>query len=134
MAGRMFNLFQYSASVNTWQPGLQPATAANLASAVSYVNGWRADGGTSTYAALKAAYSDPDVEAVYLLSDGMPNDETAATILGAVVAWSKSKTIPCHTVALVEGGSESSSQKEDAMQFMASLADGSGGVYRGFGP
>jgi len=134
LTGRMFNLFQYSASVSTWQPGLQPATATNLASAVKYVDAWHAGGGTSTYAALKTAYGDPDVEAVYLLSDGMPNDESAATILAAAISWSKGKTIPLHTVALVEGGSESPSEKEAAMTFMKQLADGTGGIYRGFGP
>jgi len=134
MSGRLFNLFQYSASVNPWQPGLQPATSDKLSAAVKYVQGWVANGGTSTYAALKAAYADPDVEAVYLLSDGMPNDQPADTILQAAVAWSKGKTIPCHTVALVEGGSESSSDKQSAMAFMQALADGTGGVYRGFGP
>jgi len=134
MSGRMFNLFQYSATVNPWQPGLQPATNDKLTAAVKYVQGWSANGGTSTYAALKAAYADPDVEAVYLLSDGMPNDQPADTILQAAIAWSKGKTIPCHTVALVEGGTESNSDKQDAMAFMKSLADGTGGVYRGFGP
>jgi succinyl-CoA synthetase alpha subunit len=98
------------------------------------VDGWTAGGGTSTYAALSAAYADPAVEAVYLLSDGMPNDQSAATILAHAITWSKGKTVPLHTVALVEGGSESSAQKSDAMKFMKDLADGTGGVYRGFGP
>jgi hypothetical protein len=98
------------------------------------VDGWTAGGGTSTYIALDNAYRDPAVEAVYLLSDGMPNDQTAAPILAQAIIWSKGKTVPLHTVALVEGGSETIAQKKDAMKFMKDLADGTGGVYRGFGP
>ena len=118
--------------VAQWEPGLQPAVPDKLSSAVTYVKGWSPGGGTSTKAALQAAYGDADVEAIYLLSDGMPNG-SADDIIAAAKGWSNGGGIPCHTIAMVAGGSESTQQKNDALAFMEQLAMSTGGTYRGLG-
>ena len=41
--------------------------------------------------------------------------------------------IPCNTIALVAGGSESAAQKNAALAFMERLANATGGTYRGLG-
>jgi len=132
LKGRMFNVLRYSSDVAEWKPGLQPATDDNLFSAVQYVQTWTASGGTDTKAALVAAYATDGVEAVYLLSDGMPNG-SADDIITSAKAWAKNGAIPCNTIALVAGGSESAAQKNAALAFMERLANATGGTYRGLG-
>ena len=132
LQGRLFNVLRFSSSVSAWEPGLQPTTPDKLQSAVTYVAGWTASGGTNTKDALQKAYSDPDVEAVYLLSDGMPNG-SPSDIVAAAKTWSKNGVIPCHTIALVAGGTESSQQKAEALSFMEQLAKATKGTYRGLG-
>ena len=56
--------------------------------------------GTSTKAALRAAYATPGVEAVYLLSDGLPTADQgpSASIISLAASLSSGGRVPTNTV------------------------------------
>ena len=132
-AKQSFNVFRFSAGVQPWEKGLMPVTAANIASAESFIGSWSAGGGTNLYAALQTAYATDaaDVLAIYLLTDGTPSVGTTdpATIVAAAAKWSKGKTIPTHTVAFLEGN-DPSDNKPASRALMQAIAKATGGVYR----
>lgn len=72
MPSQRFNVINFSGGVASWQPKVVDATEQNKAAAIKYVEGLRADGGTYTDDALKRAFQDPEVDTIYLLSDGAP--------------------------------------------------------------
>jgi len=143
----MFNVLKFAVNVNEWRHGLQPASAANLYQATRYIAGWpevrsvvrftpsqlaAATYGTSTRAALRAAYDTPGVEAVYFLSDGLPTPDQgpASSILSLASQLSSGKRVPTNTVFFCKGGAESASTKRQAAEFMMQLAASTGGVFR----
>jgi len=67
-----FNVIAYSGGNRKWRERMVDADAANKEEATAFVEGLRADGGTYTDDAIKAAFEDPDVDTIYLLSDGAP--------------------------------------------------------------
>lgn len=131
-SSQQFNVLRFSSDVAAWRPGLVSVNADNVQLAAKYINGWRASGGTGTYAALAKAYAQKGVRAIYLLSDGMPNGNTDQIIRAAKI-WSKNGTIPVYTAVFVAGGGESTTTKLSAASFMKNLAQTTGGVYKSFG-
>ena len=69
---QQFNLVAYSSNVQPWKPSVVPATDANKAEAVKWLEGRSEGGGTRTLFALQRAFEDPNVDTIYLLSDGAP--------------------------------------------------------------
>lgn len=69
-----FNIVSFSDSTTTWAKSLVPATSVNVNSAVEYVSRLTAEGSTNTAGALAEAAKNSGVEAIYLLSDGAPNN------------------------------------------------------------
>ena len=76
-ANMRFNVVVFDCNVVTWANALVKATEENKTSAASWVNGRQPRGGTGTAAAVVAALQDPEVEAVILLTDGMPTCPTS---------------------------------------------------------
>ncbi len=72
-----FNVVSYDRGIHPWRPGeslrLEKASASNLESAITYAQQLKPGSGTNIHAALAAALAVPDVETVYLLSDGAPS-------------------------------------------------------------
>lgn len=73
-----FNVIAFSSANKLWQPTVVAATADNKASALAFAEGMRANGGTNTHDALKAAFDmkdeagQPAIDTIYFLSDGAP--------------------------------------------------------------
>lgn len=67
-----FNIIAFSTNNRMWKAATVEATDANRADAIKFIEGLRDDGGTNTYDALEAAFRDPLVDTIYLLSDGAP--------------------------------------------------------------
>ncbi|GIW72098.1 MAG: hypothetical protein KatS3mg102_1640 [Planctomycetota bacterium] len=67
-----FNLIAFSDALRRWNKALVPASPENIAAAKQWVERLRADGGTYTGTALREALEDPEVDTIYLLSDGAP--------------------------------------------------------------
>ena len=71
-----FNVIDFDSGARKWQENLVPATPANKQAAVEWVDGSVVDqGGTYTDQAIEKAFSDPEVDTIYLLSDGAPYEK-----------------------------------------------------------
>ena len=73
-----FNVLKYSDRAMAWKMvkgklGLVKADSKNLASATAFARGLRSESGTNIYEALDDALQVPDVDTIYLLSDGAPS-------------------------------------------------------------
>ena len=68
-----FNVVVYWCEVRAWSMTALPANEANKASASTWACKWGAGGGTATGPAVALGLWDTTVQAVALLTDGMPN-------------------------------------------------------------
>jgi len=87
----------------SWQgrPALLPANAASKADAERFVRGLEAKGWTNLYDGIEYAFTDADVDTVYLYSDGGASKGTfvaAAEILAGLAAMNRFRRIVVHTV------------------------------------
>jgi hypothetical protein len=71
-----FGILAFSHQLDLWGGSrvLRPATQENKANAVSWVRALRAQGATRTDLALEEALSLPEVDSIFLLTDGAPQD------------------------------------------------------------
>lgn len=91
MPGVRFTLMTFASEVDVWKESVVPASDENKKSAISYVRGLEADGVTVTDLALEAAFSNPDLDTIYLITDGAP------TYIGG-----SSSEVPADTRRLIE--------------------------------
>lgn len=131
---QIFNIFSFSTDVRGWQPGLVPVNPANIQSAVTFSTALTANGGTNIFGALQRAMADPQVVAIYLLTDGFPSVGLTdpQQIITNTVQLSKAHNpkVVVNTIALTVGGRETPSDREKAKYLMEQLAMATGGVYR----
>eukprot|EP01117_Protostelium_nocturnum_P012823 TRINITY_DN474_c0_g1_i1.p1 TRINITY_DN474_c0_g1~~TRINITY_DN474_c0_g1_i1.p1 ORF type:complete len:345 (+),score=93.51 TRINITY_DN474_c0_g1_i1:70-1104(+) len=122
-----FNVIAFSGSVRNWQKSTVAVNPQNIASAVSFVSSLSASGSTNMLAAFKTAFVQQDLNAVYLLSDGSPDNGQPAPILAAAKAWSSAQPGRfINTISFQVGGQIDTA----AIAFMNSLAVNNGGVAR----
>lgn len=93
-----------------------PPTSQSLSAARQWVASLEAGGSTDTLGVLKMALSIDRVEAIYLLTDGRP-DQSSETILAQL---QNVKSIPVHTISFNCADSR-------ANRFLARLASATGG-------
>jgi hypothetical protein len=70
--GAALNLLFFSDDVERWQRGLVPLSRGHASRACAYVRERRAAGATNLFDALADALADPQLDTIYLLSDGNP--------------------------------------------------------------
>lgn len=66
------NLLFFAERTRAWKPQLTPLSLETSAAAEAFVMGQHAAGGTNLFGALERALADPEVDTLYLLSDGLP--------------------------------------------------------------
>jgi HEAT repeat protein/uncharacterized protein YegL len=124
-AGSFFNIITFSTGVDHWvDGGLKAASQKNRDEAQAYIDKTGAGGGTSTYDALREAFKDPDVDTIFIMSDGEPTtgDETDPLVIREhVKQWNEHRGIVINAIAI--GG------KHDVLQW---LAEDSGGTYKSY--
>lgn len=119
----LFNIVVFSSDVNHWlDGGIAQFSQSNKDEAKKYVAALGAGGATNLYDALKQAFTDPDVDTIFVLSDGEPTagevvDPTL--IRDRVKTWNTNRRIVLHTIAV--GGS---------FQVLEWLAEDSGGTHK----
>jgi hypothetical protein len=97
------------------------ATETHRAEAVEYVERLGAFGGTNLYGALKDAFTDPDVDTIFVMSDGEPSVGAVVDpllIREEVAAWNAHRGIVINTIGI--GGQ---------FQVLEWLAEDSGGIH-----
>lgn len=68
-----FNLILFRTDVEAWKPSLVPASRANRAACQRWIGESRPSGWTNLFDALRLALADDDVDALYVLTDGVPS-------------------------------------------------------------
>lgn len=99
------NVIPFSYAARGWSDRLQPLTKAQQKAADAFVAELVAKGPTNVHAALQLAFTDPDVDTIFLLTDGRPSagaivdpDQLAAEVR----RWNVGRSIRIHTVAIGE--------------------------------
>ncbi|CAB3985010.1 Hypothetical predicted protein, partial [Paramuricea clavata] len=68
-----FNLVTFSNEPTLWRPSVVAPSEENCEDAVEWIKTFQAYGGACTVEALQAAFQDPDVQGIYLITDGKPS-------------------------------------------------------------
>ncbi len=125
---KRFNVIRFSDTTEIWKTGqLADKNKTNEDGACLFVDGFRPDGATSTFAALKAAFSlNPDT--ITLMSDGRPEPGGTAEMT-AIHAWlqqvnsSRQVVINCVAMGNYFG--------KDYAEFLQKIAQDHGGMFIG---
>jgi len=126
-----FSVVAFSEDVMRFSPSLVKARGPILKKALKFVDGLRAGGETNSYGALEAAFSDREVDTIYLLSDGSPTvgEETSLTlILDAVTRWNRYRGTRIHCIGLFAGDAPRQDLPQ-AREFLRRLAHANQGRY-----
>jgi HEAT repeats/von Willebrand factor type A domain len=119
--GVLFNVLAFSFDLMTWVDGVEPATEQSRKEAAMFVDRLGVGGGTNLYGALRRAFEDPDVDTIFVVSDGEPAGgvkDDPADIRADVASWNAERGIVIHTIAV--GG---------RLQILRWLAEDSGGSH-----
>jgi len=102
--GAFFNLLVFSSGVERWTDGaLVPCNDEKRAAALAYVAELKAGGGTNLYDSLKDAFTDPEVDTIFVMSDGEPSMGEVVEPLEIrehIAAWNEHRRIVINTIAV----------------------------------
>jgi Mg-chelatase subunit ChlD len=117
-----FNIVTFNSGVTSWlKRGIVNAGKQSRDEALEYIQRLGSRGGTNIYEAMEAAFADPDVDTIFLLSDGEPTAGSVVdpqSIREVVRRWNISRHIQINTIAV--GGT---------LEVLEWLASDSGGTY-----
>ncbi|XP_053311966.1 von Willebrand factor A domain-containing protein 3B [Spea bombifrons] len=92
---KMFNFVKFDSKVEAWKSQLAEATENNLRDAWFWVKELQVGSSTNTLRALQVALADSNTQAVYLLTDGRP-DQPSSLILNQL---NLQQQVPIHTIS-----------------------------------
>ncbi|KAM5180643.1 von Willebrand factor A domain-containing protein 3B [Mantella aurantiaca] len=92
---KMFNFVKFDSKVEPWKTKLAEVNEENLKEASYWVKELQVGSSTNTLKALQVALSDINTQAIYLLTDGRP-DQPTETILEQVNLF---RPVPIHTIS-----------------------------------
>ncbi len=135
--GAMFNIISYATLPYRWQGNLTEASQRSRGQAAGFVKSMDTNpiGLANVYGALKLAFSDKDVETIYLLASSDPTVGTATEhleVLTAVRHWNEGRNLTIHTIGLLVGKYDIDEDHTSIIQFLKDLALQNGGGYRIF--
>jgi HEAT repeat protein len=116
-----FNIWFFDSAVRRWEKKLTKMAAKKRIDSIAFVRKQKPAGATAIYDALKSAFEDPQVDTIYLLSDGQPQGGSLndpEVIRQRVHDWNRTRHITIHTISV--GGEVS---------LLIWLAKDSGGEY-----
>lgn len=118
-----FNVITHNGNVQTFQPELVPADDDHKQAARAFISSKPAKGATATYDALRAGLlSDPNLEAMYYLSDGEPSKgPTGPQLLNAITAQNAIQRTSIFTLGI--------DSNEQHRKFLNDLAHRNGGQF-----
>jgi hypothetical protein len=99
----LFNIITFSGGVSHWADGVSDSKESSRKEAKDWVDKLGADGGTNLYGALQVAFEDPDVDTIFILSDGEPMGgqiDDPGTIREHVRVWNENRHIVLNTIAV----------------------------------
>ena len=122
-----FNIVAFGTVVECWKPRAAPATPSTKYEALRFLQKKTPEGRTNIHDALATAFADPDVDTVFLLTDGAPTagEETNRTgflrALGFLRRW---RPVRVHCVEI---GAQNTGARWKG--FLAEVAAATGGVH-----
>jgi HEAT repeat protein len=102
-SGAKLNVILFESAVTRWKKGLVPVSRGSRAALKGYLRKKGERGGTNLFDALEMALLTKDVDSIYLLSDGSPNEGKyvrSEDILRAVRDINRIRRITIHCIAL----------------------------------
>ncbi len=117
----LFNMIIFSGGVESWQEAISEKTPETLEDAKGFVARIHAGGGTNLHGALALAFEDPDVDTIYVLSDGEPTVGEVIdphAIRQEVAEWNEHRGVVIHCISV--GGS---------LRVLEWIAEDTGGTY-----
>lgn len=120
----LFNVYFFSHVIEPFDKRMKRMKRTTRGKAIKWVNGQFPNGSTNVFDALLAAYLEPSVDTIYLLTDGHPTDGEITDpyeIRERVRHWNATRHVVVHTISL---GRYSA--------LLEGLAADSGGSYREF--
>lgn len=115
-----FNIVLFDDRIEPWEEALTPASKSNLEKAAAHLLAQKPRGGTNIYDTLEKAIEDPDVDTIFLLSDGAPGDGKFVRtddILREIRKLNRIRQITIHAISL------------GPSPFMKKLAEENGGQF-----
>ena len=91
---KFFNIIEFNSEVTAWSDKLICSTQETSALAMEWVGQLSAQTGTNTLGALQAAFHSPQVDAVYLVTDSLP-EQHRTDILDEIVTLSNGRPVHC---------------------------------------
>ena len=118
---KKFNMVAFNSKANTWQNRMVEVTEQSLIGAWKWIQNLSCWGSTNTYAAIQHALTDPGTQAIYLLTDGRP-DQPPRSIIAQV---QMQHCVPVHAISF-------NCNDTEANQFLSDLAQATNGRYHYF--
>ncbi|EMP32473.1 von Willebrand factor A domain-containing protein 3B [Chelonia mydas] len=113
-----FNFVKFDAQAVAWQEKLAEVNEENLQDAWLWIKELEVGSSTNTLKALQIALADSDIQAIYLLTDGRP-DQPPKTILTQILLRHK---VPIHTISF-------NCDDTEANKFLHELSTETGGRF-----
>lgn len=107
-------MVEFSTTVTQWSDEMVQCLPETVTVACDWINDLEAKTGTNTESALLSAYNDDECEAIYLVTDGLP-DTKPSDILDRVAYVSQGR--PCHCIYLT-----GATVDKEATNFLQDLA------------
>ncbi|XP_039600619.1 von Willebrand factor A domain-containing protein 3B-like [Polypterus senegalus] len=115
---KKFNIVKYDSKPKAWQEKMVEVNDYNLKYVWAWVKNIEAGGSTNTLGALRLAFADPGTKAIYLLTDGRP-DQPLEMILTETELRPE---VPIHTISF-------NCDDLDANTFLYEMSQATGGRY-----
>ena len=120
--GALFNIIIFSSEVDKWlEDGIAGANQVERDEAEAFVARLKPGGGTNLYDSIKMAFEDPEVDTIFILSDGEPTVGAVTDvnrIRKDVQAWNEHRNIEINTIGI--GGK---------LNILEWLAEDAGGIH-----
>ncbi len=127
-----FNIVVFADEVQTFFKGLERANDGRIKKAIKNLEKLRSGGETNAYGALEAAFADPEVDTIYLLSDGAPTvgaQSIPTLIRMQVQEWNRDRRVIINCIGFFPGTAKNQ-DKEEAREFLRTLAHENEGFYK----
>lgn len=116
----MFNIIEFNEEVNKWADRLVACTPRTVSIASDWIHKLKCGTSTNTMEALIEAYDDDGMDAIYLVTDGLP-DQSPPVILENVRRLHKGR--PIHAIYLT--GTHSDPAAKEFLEELAKITKGS---------
>ncbi len=101
--GIRFNLVLFAGNADAWHEKMQPLDARSLDMALGFASRRVPSGGTNVHDALARAFEDPEVDTIYLLSDGEPSAgpvKDPSLLRTEVRGWNRFRRVVVHGISI----------------------------------